>query len=96
MLAWADAFIVTADSVNMICEAAATGRPVHVFPLSGGRRKARAFQEALSRRGIIRPFFGRIEQWSYEPLDETGRAVEYIKALLDLPGSAPDIRDRGP
>jgi len=96
MLAWADAFVVTADSVNMICEVAATGRPVHVFPLPGGRRKAGRFQQALTERGIIRPFFGRIEQWSYVPLDETGRAVEHIKVLLDLPGSAPDIPDKGP
>ncbi|HEY1963182.1 MAG TPA: mitochondrial fission ELM1 family protein, partial [Rhizomicrobium sp.] len=37
MLAWADAFLVTGDSVNMICEAAGTGKPVHVLPLPGGR-----------------------------------------------------------
>lgn len=92
MLAWADAFVVTADSVNMICEAAATGRPVHLFPLSGGRRKARLFQECLAQRSITRPFFGRIEQWTYPPLDETGRVVEHIERLLDLRQSASDIR----
>jgi hypothetical protein len=92
MLAWADAFIVTADSVNMICEAAATGKPVHVFPLSGGGHKAELFQYSLGQRGIIRLFRGQIEQWSYAPLDETGRAVERIRALLDLPGSASDMQ----
>ncbi|MFL5237130.1 MAG: mitochondrial fission ELM1 family protein [Rhizomicrobium sp.] len=96
LLAWADAFVVTADSVNMICEAAATGRPVHVFPLPRGRRKAGLFQQALAERAIIRPFFGRIEQWRYVPLDETGRAVEHIRRLLDLPADAPDMRHQGP
>jgi mitochondrial fission protein ELM1 len=88
MLAWADAFVVTADSVNMICEAAATGKPIHVFPLPGRRQKAQAFQQSLAEHGITRPFQGKIAQWSYTPLDETGRAVERIKALLDL-GAAP-------
>lgn len=91
MLAWADAFVVTADSVNMICEAAGTGKPVHVFSLPGGRRKAWLFQKSLEKRGIIRPFEGQIAQWTYTPLDETGRAVERIKALLDLPPPASDI-----
>jgi mitochondrial fission protein ELM1 len=96
MLAWADAFVVTADSVNMICEAAATGKPVHVFALPGGRHKAKLFQDSLARRGITRPFTGEIAQWHYPPLDETGRAVERIKALLDLTGAAPDMTGKGP
>lgn len=96
MLAWADAFVVTADSVNMICEAASTGKPVHVFPLPGGGKKAHLFQRSLAQRGITRPFCGRIEQWSYTALDETGRAVERIKDLLDLTSCAPDMQGKGP
>jgi uncharacterized protein len=96
MLAWADAFVVTADSVNMICEAAATGKPIHVFPLPGGRHKAQAFQRSLAERGITRPFKGKIAQWSYRPLDETGRAVERIKALLDLGVAPSDMQGQGP
>ncbi len=96
MLAWADAFVVTADSVNMICEAAATGKPVHVFALPGGRRKAKLFQESVAQRGITRAFTGEIAQWHYAPLDETGRAVDHIKALLDVTGAAPDMTGKGP
>jgi uncharacterized protein len=96
MLAWADAFVVTADSVNMICEAAATGKPVHVFALPGGRQKAKLFQESVARRGITRAFTGEIAQWRYPPLDETGRAVDRIKALLDVACAAPDITGKGP
>jgi len=96
MLAWADAFVVTADSVNMICEAAATGKPIHVFPLPGGRHKAQTFQQSLADRGITRHFKGKIAQWSYKPLDETGRAVERIKALLDLGAAPSDMQGQGP
>lgn len=83
ILAWADAFLVTADSVNLVCEAAATGKPIHIFPLEGGSKKFRKFHDSLAQRGITRPFTGKIEQWSYEPLDETGRAAKQIQSLLD-------------
>ena len=35
ILALADRLIVTAESISMISEALATGRPVHVLPLEG-------------------------------------------------------------
>jgi mitochondrial fission protein ELM1 len=83
MLAWADGFLVTGDSVNMICEAASTGKPVHVLSLPGGRERSRIFHELLRERGITHPFTGRIEEWSYPPLNETARAAAYVKQLLD-------------
>ncbi len=92
MLAWADAVIVTADSVNMACEAGATGKPVHIFPLPGARAKARRFHASLQARGVARVFTGAIEQWSYTPLDETGRAAAKIKSLLDLSRAPSDIK----
>lgn len=95
ILAWADAFLVTADSVNLACEAAATGKPVHIFPLSGGSAKFRRFHQGLERRGIARAFSGRIEQWNYPPFDETGRAAARIRALLDEQAAGSDISDRG-
>ena len=84
MLAWADAILVTADSVNMACEAGATGKPVHIVALPGGSPKFRRFHESLAARGVARPFVGAIGTWAYDPLDETGRAANKIKALLDL------------
>jgi mitochondrial fission protein ELM1 len=91
-LGWADAFLVTADSVNMACEAAVTGKPVHIFPLAGGSAKFRKFHESLEARGIARPFTGKIEQWRYEPLDETGRAAKRVRALLDVSPKPPDMK----
>ncbi|HYC13895.1 MAG TPA: mitochondrial fission ELM1 family protein, partial [Stellaceae bacterium] len=82
LLAESDAFLVTADSVNMVSEAAATGRPVHVIELAGGSAKFRRFHDALRTAGITRPFTGAIEQWTYPPLDDTARAAAEIRRRL--------------
>jgi mitochondrial fission protein ELM1 len=71
ILAAADALVVTADSYNMVGEAAATGRPVLVFEPGGGHPKISAFLRSLERDGVVRPFRGRLERFSYEPLDST-------------------------
>jgi mitochondrial fission protein ELM1 len=71
MMANADAIVVTADSVNMVSEAVATGAPVHVFELPRGSARHRVFLDELRRRGLVRPFRGRLEAWAYEPLDTT-------------------------
>ena len=71
MLALADAFVVTTDSVNMIGECVATGKPVHVYEPSGHAGKFAHFIDGLLQRLIIRPWSGRIEEWDYEPLDST-------------------------
>jgi mitochondrial fission protein ELM1 len=81
-LAIADAFLVTADSVSMISEAAATGRPVHILDLDGGDAKFSRFHKAMRDAGITRPFAGRIESWRYPPLDDTARAGATLRALV--------------
>jgi uncharacterized protein len=81
-LANADAFLVTADSVSMISEAAATGKPVHIIELAGGDRKFARFHAAMRAAGITRPFSGQIEDWSYAPLDDTARAGAALRALV--------------
>jgi len=91
VLGWADAFLVTADSVNMACDAAVTGKPVHIFPLPGGAAKFDRFHQSLMARGISRPFDGRIEQWDYVPLGETGRAAKRIAELLDVCAKPTDM-----
>jgi hypothetical protein len=86
-LAIADAVLVSADSVSMVSEAAATGKPVHVFDLearSGGRGDAKfaRFHAAMRAAGVTRPFAGRIESWSYRPPDDTARAGAALRALV--------------
>ena len=81
-LALADAFLVTADSVSMISETAATGKPVHIIELEGGDAKFARFHQAMREAGITRPFTGRIESWRYAPLDDTARAGAALRALV--------------
>jgi hypothetical protein len=81
-LAIADALLVTADSVSMVSEAAATGKPVHILNLDGGDAKFARFHEVMQKAGMTRPFGGQIESWSYAPPDDTARAGETLRALV--------------
>ncbi len=90
MLGLADAIIVTADSVSMISEAAATGKPVHVVDLEGGSRKFALFHKAMTDAGITRPFTGTIERWRYHPPDDTVRAAARIREIM---GASPATGD---
>jgi uncharacterized protein len=78
----ADAFLVTADSVSMISEAAATGKPVHILDLDGGNAKFARFHQLMRQAGITRPFAGHIESWSYPIPDDTARAGATLRALI--------------
>jgi uncharacterized protein len=82
MLAKADAVLVTADSVSMVSEAAATGKPVYVIALEGGSPKFARFHEAMREAGITRPFAGTIERWTYAPPDDTARAAAEIRRRM--------------
>ncbi len=83
MLAVADHVIVTEDSVNMAVEAGASGKPVHIHRWRGddrpsSSRKFTAFHAALEARGVSRPFLGALEDWEYEPLQETRKAAQAV------------------
>lgn len=81
-LACADAIVVTSDSVNMVSEACATGRPVFVFELEGGSPKFRDFHERMRKAGMTRPFEGKFETWTYSPPDDSAKAAAEIKKRL--------------
>lgn len=85
----ADAVVVTCDSVNMVGEAAATGKPVHVIELEGGSPKFRRFLDGMYASGAARPFTGRLENWDYVPLNATG---EIAQAILSALGARADRR----
>lgn len=78
MLGAADHIFVTADSVNMATEAAATGKPIHILAVDGQGGKLDAFHKSLAERGCARPFDGKVETWSYTPLLETERAAAAV------------------
>ncbi|HEY8066406.1 MAG TPA: mitochondrial fission ELM1 family protein [Methylosinus sp.] len=90
ILAGSQALVVTADSVNMVAEAAATGAPVHVFEPEGGSAKIAAFLDALEQRGALRRWRGRLEHWRYEPLNETPAiAAEIARRYATFRQAAP-------
>lgn len=75
LLGAADHIFVTADSVNMATEAAATGKPVHILDVDGDMGKLAGFHQSLAERGCARPFNGRLESWTYPLLLESDRAA---------------------
>jgi mitochondrial fission protein ELM1 len=78
LLALADTLVVTSDSVGMVGEAAATGRPVLVFEPSGGHPKNTRYLDALRRRGVVHAFTGELTGTPYEPLDSTMEVASLI------------------
>jgi mitochondrial fission protein ELM1 len=82
LLAHAEALVVTGDSVNMVSEAAATGKPVYLVGLEGGSAKFRRFHDLFRRTGIARTFTGTIERWSYPPPNDTERAAAEIRRRM--------------
>jgi len=86
-LANADLFVVSADSVNMVGEACATGKPVYVFTPRGGRGKFHRFHAALHAHGATRPLDDvpqALDSWSYEPLASAEQVAAEIEARWQI------------
>ena len=61
----------------------------HHRPAEGSGRAPPHFARlhaALESRGITRPYLGRLDTWTYEPLAETGRMADML--LARWPGHA--------
>ena len=84
MLALADHLLVTEDSVSMVSEACATGKPVQTIALEGGTERLRAFHRGLIEDGHTRPFEGRLESWDTKPLLETQDCAKLVREKLAL------------
>ena len=77
-LAAADFVVATQDSVNMVAEAASTGKPVYIAAVDGDQWRKRLFHSDLAERGVARPFEGVLEPFRYPPLCETERLAEEV------------------
>jgi mitochondrial fission protein ELM1 len=82
ILGIADFLVVTCDSVNMVSEACATGKPVYVAELPGGSEKFRRFHDALRDDGVTRSFAGQLQLYTYKPMDDMGEAARAVEAGL--------------
>ncbi len=80
ILAHAAAILVTGDSANMVGEATATGAPVHVYEPSGGHPKVTRYLDRLTEVGAVRRWAGRLESWSYAPIDSAPVTAREIAA----------------
>jgi mitochondrial fission protein ELM1 len=85
-LAAADYILVTEDSTNMATEAASTGKPVFILKMDGTSLKFRLFHQELESMGAARPYGGAFHGWTYDPVDETGRAAAEVVARMDARG----------
>lgn len=85
ILGLADVILVTADSVNMVTESCATGRPVYIYDLPGGSKKTANFQESLTLRGYARKYSGSLEPYGNNRLDEMPRIARAVRQLALLP-----------
>ncbi|XP_008784047.1 mitochondrial fission protein ELM1 [Phoenix dactylifera] len=84
-LAWADAFVITADSISMLSEACSTGKPVYVVGSEHSKWKFSAFHKALRERGLVRPFTGLEDisnSWSYPPLNDAAEVAGRVREVL--------------
>jgi uncharacterized protein len=80
-LAWADRIVVTPDSVNMISEACAAGKPVYTFALQPIAGKLGAFHETLRASGHLRLLGELTPKSQPPPLAETGEIADLVRAL---------------
>lgn len=82
-LGLADAIVVTSDSVAMVSEACATGKPVYIYDLPGGSAKFERFHHGLEQAGCTRRFDGSLENWRYAPLRETTKVAAEVRRRLE-------------
>jgi hypothetical protein len=86
MLGIADRFIVTADSIAMLSEACATGRPVDMFDLGGmrpGESAARDFRLGAT-------LYAALMKWGWKPLT---RDISLVHTRLVASGRAAWLGD---
>ena len=84
LLGWADRIVCTADSVNMLSEAAATNVPVHAAGVEQVRGRPRRFVDALIRLGRVRRCTPELEPFPASALRETARVADEVRTRLGL------------
>jgi mitochondrial fission protein ELM1 len=90
ILGIADQIVVTCDSVNMVSEAAASGKPVLVFDLPGGSAKFQRFHEAMRQSGLARPFSGQLAPAGPRAgIDDMAAAAEAVRAAYAAARNSP-------
>ncbi|MEM1398703.1 MAG: mitochondrial fission ELM1 family protein [Pseudomonadota bacterium] len=84
MLGWADGIVVTGDSINMICEACATGKPVYIAQFPGASAKFKRFYRSVLDGQHARFFDGDLTPFAAKPLRETERVAGVVASRLGM------------
>ena len=79
-MAWADALVVTGDSVSMLSEALITAAPIFIAATGGEGKRHLALHASLYEAGQACPLAGARAAFTRAPLDETGRIAAEILA----------------
>jgi uncharacterized protein len=82
VLAWADRFVVSPDSVNLVSEACATTAPVFVAEPGRATGRVRRFLATLEARGRLRAQDRDLAQFAATPLRETARVADEVRRRL--------------
>lgn len=83
-LAWADRFVVSPDSVNMVSEACATAAPVYVAEPERASGRVRGYLDEMLRRGRIRAQGRHPEPYAPQPMRETPRVAALVQQRLGI------------
>ncbi len=78
----ADYIIITEDSVSMISEAIAIGKPIFIIRLEGGAKRLNSFHANLKNKNLVKDFEGKLEKYIYTPLNDTIMVANEIKKLM--------------
>ncbi len=84
LLGWADRIVCTADSVNMLSEAAATRAPLFVFGIDRVEGRPRRFVDSLLGLRRAHAFDPHLRAYPVTPLRETARVAAEVRRRLAL------------
>ncbi|MGH8082145.1 MAG: mitochondrial fission ELM1 family protein, partial [Lysobacter sp.] len=84
LLGWADRIVCTADSVNMLSEAAATRAPLFMFGIERVDGRPRRFVDSLLGLGRAHGFNEYLRPYPVTPLRETARVAQEVRQRLAL------------
>jgi len=84
-LALATCIVVTCDSTSMISEAATSGKPIFVAHMGSKKNNYRfkKFFQLFKEMGITRELGERVQNWTYNKLNEAERIAAMINNKLN-------------
>jgi mitochondrial fission protein ELM1 len=97
ILGLSERLIVTGESVSMISEALATGRPVHILRLEGNGRRHEAFLARMVRENLVSEIQGDSLDWGFAgqaPINATAEPARRIREMLARRGAVAGLPER--